>query len=158
VYNDNQAAVNWSASCTTKGIKHLNLRENMVRGHHQAGQVLIVHIPGVINPSDIFTKEMKDATNFGRLRDCMMVSKLAFLKYNRPVPTSVATAERILPYYSLWSHLAPPLLKPTVQPTKQPTSQPLSCRVSTGASNSVSESPERRLTFFSRDRVTWGCW
>jgi len=150
--------VNWSASCTTKGIKHLNLCENMVRERHQAGQVMVVHIPGIINPSDIFTKEMKDATHFRRLRDYMMVSKSAFLKYTRPVPTVLATAERILPYYSLRSQLAPPSLKPTANPTKQPASQPLSRGVSTRAFNSVSESPESRPTFFLRDHVTRGCW
>ena len=31
IYNDNKAAVQWAASVTSKGIKHLNLRENMVR-------------------------------------------------------------------------------------------------------------------------------
>ena len=157
VYNDNQAAVNWSASCTTKGIKHLNLRENMVRERHHAGDVMVVHIPGIINPSDIFTKEMKDATHYRRLCDCMMVSKSAFLKHNRPVPTTLATSERILPYYSLRSQLPPPSPKPTAQPKTQPASQPLSRRVSTGASTSVSESPERHPTFFSRDHVTGGC-
>ena len=38
VYNDNRAAVDWAASCTTKGVKHLNLRENQVReqeGEHR---------------------------------------------------------------------------------------------------------------------------
>ena len=50
VYNDNQAAVNWSASCTIKGIKHLNLRENMVRECHQAGRVMVVHIPVSLIP------------------------------------------------------------------------------------------------------------
>ena len=29
IYNDNKAAVQWAASVTSKGIKHLNLRENM---------------------------------------------------------------------------------------------------------------------------------
>jgi hypothetical protein len=101
---------------------------------------------------------MKDATHFRRLRDCMMVSKSAFLKHNRPVPTTLATLERILPYYSLRSQLPPPSPKPTAQPKTQPASQPLSRRVSTGASTSVSESPERCPTFFSRDYVTGGCW
>ena len=30
IYNENQAAVQWAASLTSKGIKHLNLQENMV--------------------------------------------------------------------------------------------------------------------------------
>ena len=58
-------------------------------------------IPGVINPSDIFTKEMKDAAHFRRLRDCFMVSKSVFHKYGQPIPAAMITDERILPYYSL---------------------------------------------------------
>jgi len=101
LYNDNQACVNWSASSTTKGVKHLNLRENHVRERHQDGTATVLHIPGVINPSDIFTKEMKDGAHFRRLRDCMMVSKNAFLKYHHTVPTEVTTEEHIITYYSL---------------------------------------------------------
>ena len=108
VYNDNQAAVDWSSSCTTKGIKHLNLRENQVRERHQAGDVSVTHIPGVINPSDIFTKEMKDSAHFRRLRDSMMVSKAAFTKYNHVVPAELVQADCILPYYPLRHPTAPP--------------------------------------------------
>jgi len=104
VYNDNQACVHWAASCTTKGVKHLNLRENSVREAHQAKRCNVSHIPGQINPSDIFTKEMRDTAHFRRLRDCMMVSKAAFLKYHQAVPSNIISADRILPYYSLRSN------------------------------------------------------
>ena len=103
VFNDNAACVQWAASCTTKGIKHLNLRENQVREEHQSGAYQVLHIPGQINPSDIFTKEMRDSAHFRRLRDCMMVSRAAFLKYHHNVPTHITTADRIIPYYSLRS-------------------------------------------------------
>ena len=59
VYNDNQACVQWSASVTSKGIKHCNLCENMVLQLHQENSIHVTHIPGVINPSNIFTKEMR---------------------------------------------------------------------------------------------------
>ena len=101
------SCVNWSASCTTKGIKHISLRENQIRERHQAGDVCVAHIPGIINPSDIFTKEIKDTAHFRRLRDSMMVSKTAFLKYHHTVPSEVIASERILPYYSLRSPQAP---------------------------------------------------
>ena len=104
IYNDNAACAQWAASCTTKGIKHLNLRENQVRKHHHSGACHISHIPGQINPSDIFTKEMKDGAHFRRLRDCMMASKAAFLKYHHNVPSHIISAERIVPYYSLASN------------------------------------------------------
>jgi hypothetical protein len=103
VYNDNAACVQWSASVTNKGIKHLNLRENQVRECHHDRIARILHIPGIINPSDLFTKEIKDAAHFRRLRDCMMVSKTAWVKYHHNVPSHVTAAERLLPYYSLHS-------------------------------------------------------
>ena len=105
VYNDNQACacVNWLASVTNKGVKHINLHENQVRESHQAKVVRVKHNPGVINPSDIFTKEMQDAAHFRRLCDSMMCSKSVFLRYGHTVPTHITTAERILPYYSLSS-------------------------------------------------------
>jgi hypothetical protein len=33
VYNDNSACVNWSKSCTTKGLRHIQMRENRIREH-----------------------------------------------------------------------------------------------------------------------------
>ena len=105
VYNDNKACVQWASSCTSKGVKHINLRENHVRESHQSQTVNITHIPGIINPSDIFTKEMKDGAHFRRLRDSMMVSKAAFLKYHHSVPSHIISSEKILPYYSLRSSI-----------------------------------------------------
>ena len=56
IYNDNKAAVQWAASVTSKGIKHLNPQENMVRELHQSKDIDVEHITGIINPSNIFTK------------------------------------------------------------------------------------------------------
>ena len=103
IYNENQACVQWSASVTTKGIKHLNLCETCVRETQHAGRILVSHIPGIINPSNIFTKEMKDATHFRRLRDSMRCSKQAFFKHHHNVPSHITASEKILPYYSLMS-------------------------------------------------------
>ena len=75
----------------------------MVREFHQSKDVDVEHIPGIINPSDIFTKEMKYNTHFRNLRDSMMVSLQAFLKYNHNVPTHIISANKILPYYSIRS-------------------------------------------------------
>ncbi|KAL7543110.1 hypothetical protein ACHAWF_009459 [Thalassiosira exigua] len=59
VYNDNCGAVDWSKNVTNKGIKPFNLKENKVREVHAAGDAAVTHIPGEINSSDIFTKEIK---------------------------------------------------------------------------------------------------
>jgi hypothetical protein len=56
VYNDNAACVQWSASVTNKGTKHMNLKENYVREAHHLGLAEVRHIPGVINASDLFTR------------------------------------------------------------------------------------------------------
>ena len=103
IYNDKKAAVQWAASVTPKGIKHLNLWENMVREYHQFKDVDVEHIPGIINPSNILTKEMKDNTQYRNLRDSMMVSLQESLKYNHNVPTHIISANKILPYYSIRS-------------------------------------------------------
>ena len=73
----------------------------MVPKCHQSKDVDIEHIPGIINPSNIFTKEMKDNAHFRNLRDSMMVSLQVSLKYNHNVPTHIIYANKILPYYSI---------------------------------------------------------
>ena len=80
MYNKNKAAVQWAASVTSKLIKPLNLQENMVFECHHSKDVDVDHIPGIINPSNIFTKEMKDNTHLKNLIDSKMVSLQAFLK------------------------------------------------------------------------------
>ena len=51
---------------------------------------------------------MKDNTHFRNLRDSMMVSLQAFLKYNHNVPTHIISANKILPYYSIrLEHIVP---------------------------------------------------
>eukprot|EP00804_Cyclotella_cryptica_P030371 CCRYP_011900-RA/>CCRYP_011900-RA protein AED:0.20 eAED:-0.11 QI:0/0/0/1/1/1/3/0/1923 len=106
VYNDNKAAVNWADAMTSKGTKHLNLHENCVREAHHNHVVKITHIPGIINSSDLFTKELKDAAHFRRCRDSMMVSRSNFLQHQHCVPSHM-TAPHSLPYYSIRSGQTP---------------------------------------------------
>ena len=49
------------------------------------GVLDVRHVPGKLNPADIFTKEMKDGAHFRRLRDAFMSSLSSFLS---PQPTS----------------------------------------------------------------------
>ena len=86
-----------------KIIQASKLLINMVRECQQSKDVDVEHIPGIINPSDIFTKKMKDNTHFRSIRDSMMVSFQAFLKYNQNVPTHIISAKKILPYYYIRS-------------------------------------------------------
>ena len=72
----------------------------MVPECHQSEYVDVNHIPGIINPSDIFTKEMKDTMHFRNLQDSMMVSIQAFLKYSHNFSTHIIAANKLLSYYS----------------------------------------------------------
>jgi hypothetical protein len=76
VYNDNMACVNWSKCTTTKGLRHIHMKENRVRESIHSNFVTIKHIDGKINLADIFTKEMKDTSHFVVLCDLIMCSHL----------------------------------------------------------------------------------
>ena len=72
ILNDNNACVNWSKSCTTKGLRHIQMKENHVRENVARQFVSIQHVGGKVNLADLFTKEMKDTAHFVELRDLMM--------------------------------------------------------------------------------------
>lgn len=80
IHNDNQGCVDWCKTTTTSGMKHLDLRGNAVRESIHMGELSIHHIPGVINCADIFTKELKDASQFCLLRDSFMMDRSIFDK------------------------------------------------------------------------------
>jgi hypothetical protein len=100
IFNDNKSAVDWSSALTNKGTKHLNLHETAIRENMQNKTVKITHIPGKINASNLFTKELKDDAHFHRCRDTFMVSKANFLKHGHCVPAHLADRQD-LPFYSL---------------------------------------------------------
>ena len=77
IYNDNNACVNWSKKATTKGLRHIQMRENQVRENVQRGFVQICHVSGKTNLADLFTKKMKDICHFVELRDLMMHPRLS---------------------------------------------------------------------------------
>jgi hypothetical protein len=76
IFNDNKACVQWSKRTTTKGLRHIQMRENRIRENIASQFVDIQHIAGKINLADIFTKEMKDTSHFVELRDLFMCSRL----------------------------------------------------------------------------------
>jgi hypothetical protein len=77
IYNDNKACVCWSKSCTTKGLRHIQMRVNRVRENVQKHFVTISHINGKINLADIFTKEMRDISHFVELCNLMLHPRLS---------------------------------------------------------------------------------
>ena len=72
VYNDNMSAVFWAHNMTLKAIRHMEFKENSVREWVQDDIIKIAHVIGQDNVSDIFTKEIRDASHFCRLRDSFM--------------------------------------------------------------------------------------
>jgi hypothetical protein len=76
IYNDNNACVEWSRSATSKGLRHIQMRENRVRENIASNFIHVKHIAGKINLADIFTKEMKDTSHFVEIRDLFMCHRL----------------------------------------------------------------------------------
>ena len=69
VFNDNNACVCWYKSSTTKGLRHVSIRDNAIRESVANKTVSIRHIEGKINLADIFTKELKDKNAFLTMRN-----------------------------------------------------------------------------------------
>ena len=64
LYNNNDACVKGCHNLTTKCNQHIDIRENATRKWVQDGIITVSHVNGKCNPSGIFTKEMRDGTNF----------------------------------------------------------------------------------------------
>ena len=65
IYNDNQAAIIWCKTSSTKGMRHYNIHENMVQeAINEHKEVLVHHVSGKTNPADLLTKEHKSPDIF----------------------------------------------------------------------------------------------
>jgi len=76
LFNDNNACVQWSYNMTSKAAHHIELQENSVREW-----IPVKHVSGKLNPSDIFTKEMRDvctSEDYGTL-SCLAFQILSML-------------------------------------------------------------------------------
>lgn len=72
IYNNNAACVAWSHNSTTKGLRHIQIRENAVRESVQDNFIKADHMKGKLNLSDMFTKEDKDTIHFLTIRDVVL--------------------------------------------------------------------------------------
>ena len=67
------ATVTWIHSeAMSRNMRQLNIRQCAVRESVHHKEIVPVHIPVAINPSDLFTKEMRDKTHFLHLRSALM--------------------------------------------------------------------------------------
>ena len=72
IYNDNAASIQWASNMTTKGLRHLQIRENAVRESISNKFLRLKHIEGKVNLADLFTKEDRDTKHFITIRDLIM--------------------------------------------------------------------------------------
>jgi hypothetical protein len=84
IYNDNHGAIDWSNTFCTKGMYHMNIRENAVREAQVMNEVSIHHIPGSHNPADLFTKEFKSDLTFRTLRNLTLFYPSSFKANSLP--------------------------------------------------------------------------
>ena len=75
MYNDNDAAVKWLRKLTTKGLRHLQMRANSVRELENDKVIHVLHIDGIDNMSDIFTKGDKDIQHYLDCHDSIITSE-----------------------------------------------------------------------------------
>ena len=75
VYNDNAACVAWSKNTTTKGLRHIQIRDNAVRESIQDGFANVLHVAGNMNLADLFTKEDRDDKHFMAIRDILVTAR-----------------------------------------------------------------------------------
>jgi hypothetical protein len=64
---------------TSKAACHIKLCENSIREWVQDKTLNVVHVTGKVNPTNIFTKEMKDGAHFRHLRDSFMICLSDFM-------------------------------------------------------------------------------
>ncbi len=65
---------------TTKGNCHIENKENSTQEWVAAGTILVSHVSGKYNISNIFTKEMRDSANSRHLQDSFMCHSSDYLK------------------------------------------------------------------------------
>lgn len=82
IRNDNEAAVKWSHNMTTRGLRHIQMRENAVREQVQQGFITVEHIGGKHNLADPFTKEEKDNDHFITCRNLLLTPPLPHSEQN----------------------------------------------------------------------------
>jgi hypothetical protein len=67
LYNDNKACVKWGHNLTTKGDRHIKHCKNATCKWVVDGSITVTHVIGKCNPSNTFTKEMRNGAHFQHL-------------------------------------------------------------------------------------------
>ena len=73
LYCDNKGSVTWIHSeAVSRNMRQFNICQCALRESVKHKEIVPVHIPGAINFSDLFTKEMHDKGHFIHLRGSLM--------------------------------------------------------------------------------------
>ena len=67
---------------TSKGLRHIQMRENSTREQQLLGFCSVKHLPGDNNLSDMFTKEDKNIAHFIDIRDAVVQSSTSARRIN----------------------------------------------------------------------------
>jgi hypothetical protein len=110
LYNDNRGSVDWSRGASlSKRLRHMNIREVGVRDGIRLKHTQVLHIPGVHNVADIFTKEHKSSATFAALASQLIFPRLnvgLFEEHDSPPPLEKeniapgGTSTNLLPTYA----------------------------------------------------------
>jgi len=73
---------------TTKGLRHIQMRENAIREQVQLGLITVEHISGKQNLADSFTKEEKDNYHFITCRNLLLQPPPSFHTNNTNTTTT----------------------------------------------------------------------
>ena len=73
LYCDNKGSVTWIHSeAVSCNMGHFNIRQCALRESVKHKEIVPVHMPGAINPSNLFTKETRGKGHFIQLRGSLM--------------------------------------------------------------------------------------
>ena len=97
IYNDNTGCIAWSNTVTNRNLRHIQMRENVIRENIVLKYIQILHCDGKENIADIFTKEDKDKQHFLMLRDALVQDPLQISQFNkqRIKPRTEETADTV---------------------------------------------------------------
>ena len=73
---------------TTKGLRHMTIRENAIRESVDNKFIKVMHVSGKTNLADMFTKEMKDTNHFINLRNLIVSPHVLNKRATIPLPSS----------------------------------------------------------------------
>ena len=72
IYNDNTSSTKQAHNMTEKGLRYIQICENVVREAIINGIITLQHIEGTVNITNLFTKEYKNTAHFISICDILI--------------------------------------------------------------------------------------